>query len=75
MIRDHLARPGNKAKVRVCTRTGEPAVDHQKGKKESTVQLANPGWLLLSEEERRLLQEYVKLTLIAQMEDERIEEN
>jgi len=50
-------------------------VDHQKGKKESTVQFAHPGWLLLSEEERRLLQEYVKLTLIAQMEDERIEEN
>ena len=46
-------------------------MDHVQGTQRSTVSLPNLGWLLLSQEERRLLLAYVELALTPQCGGER----
>jgi hypothetical protein len=41
-------------------------MDHVQRKQSSTISLPNLGWLLLSQEERRLLLAYVELALTSQ---------
>ena len=46
-------------------------MDHIQSKQSSTISLPNLGWLLLSQEERRLLLAYVELALTPQCGEER----
>ena len=46
-------------------------MDHIQSKQSSTISLPNLGWLLLSQEERRLLLAYVELALTPQCGGER----
>ena len=50
-------------------------MDHVQSKQSSTISLPNLGWLLLSQEERRLLLAYVELALTSQFRGEHPQQN
>ena len=66
--REYPMRSGNKTNECMYTRTGEAAMEQHNQNQEATEMLPLLGWLLLSEEERRLLQAYVLLALSSQTE-------